>query len=176
MNVREAQAEICRSFVGGGPGVMVSGLVWLAAAFAEQERGVAFGFAVLFFGGMLIFPLSLMASRLIFRRAATQPGNGLTQIAIESTIAMIGGLFAAFLMLQYAPDYVMPLAALAVGTHYFAFRTLYGNVIFVVLGAIISALALNAALGWLALPIGLMWCVAGVELLVGLGLTVRSRA
>jgi hypothetical protein len=175
MELKEAQGDIRRSFVGGGPGVMVSGLVWSAAAFAEAERGVAFGFTVLFFGGMLIFPLSLFLARVVFRRGAPQAGNGLTPIALESTAAMIGGLLAAYLLLPYAPDYVLPLAALAVGTHYFAFRTLYGDMNFLVLGAIISALALNAAFGWIAIPVGLLWCVAGVELLYGAALSMRNR-
>jgi hypothetical protein len=176
MQIGEAQGDIRRSFVGGGPGVFVSGLIWCAAAIAEAERGVGFGFAVLFFGGMLIFPLSLLFARVVFRRAAPQGGNGLTPIALESTAAMIGGLLAAYLLLPYAPDLVLPLAALAVGTHYFAFRTLYGEVIFLVLGAIISALGLNAAFGWIAIPVGLVWCVAGVELLFGVILSVRNRA
>ncbi len=175
MEVKEAQAEIRRSFVGGGPGVIVSALVWSAAAIAESERGVPFGFAVLFFGGMLIFPLSLLLVRFVFRRAAPQVGNGLTPIALESTVAMIGGFLAAFLLLPYAPELVIPLAALAVGTHYFAFRTLYGDAIFLALGAVISALALNGAFGWLTIPIGLLWCVAVVELLFGAVLIFRNR-
>lgn len=175
MELKEAQAEVRQSFVGGGPGVAVSGLIWLAAAIAESERGVAFGFAVLFFGGMLIFPISLLLARLVFRRPAPKAGNGLTPIALESTVAMIGGFLAAFLLLPYAPDLVLPLAALAVGTHYFAFRTLYGEVTFLLIGAIISVLAINAALGWIAIPVGLLWCVAGVEIVFGLILAARNR-
>jgi hypothetical protein len=175
MQIAEAQGDVRRSFVGGGPGVFVSGLIWCAAAIAEAQRGVGFGFAVLFFGGMLIFPLSLLVVRVAFRRAATQGGNGLTAIALESTAAMIAGLLAAYLLLPHAPHLVLPLAALAVGAHYFAFRTLYGDPLFLVLGAIISALGLNAAFGWIAIPIGLLWCVAGMELLIGVVLSIRSR-
>ena len=175
MHIGEAQGDVRRSFVGGGPGVFVSGLVWCAAAIAEAQRGVGFGFAVLFFGGMLIFPLSLLVARVVFRRAAPQSGNGLTAIALESTAAMIAGLFAAYLLLPHAPRLVLPLAALAVGTHYFAFRTLYGDVLFLALGALITALGLNAAFGWIAIPVGLLWCVAAVELLFGVILSTRNR-
>jgi hypothetical protein len=175
MELNEAQEEVRRGFVGGGPGVIVSGLIWSAAALAEAERGVAFGFAVLFVGGMLIYPASLLVARFVFRRAALQRGNGLTPIALESTLAMIGGLFAAFLFLPHEPALVLPLAALAVGAHYFVFRTLYGEVLFLVLGMVISALALNATFEWVALPISLAWCVAVVEILFGAILTVRNR-
>lgn len=174
MELREAQGEVRRAFVGGGPGVMVSGLIWSAAAIAEAGRDVPFGFAVLFFGGMLIFPLSLFFARVAFRRTAPQAGNGLTPVALESTVAMIGGLFGAYLLLPYAPNLVFPLAALAVGTHYFAFRTLYGDTMFLALGVVISVLALNAAFSWIAIPLGLLWCVAGVELGFGIVLLVRN--
>jgi hypothetical protein len=83
---------------------------------------------------------------------------------------------AAYLLLPYAPDLVLPLAALAVGAHYFAFRTLYGDPLFLVLGAIISALALNVAFAFVPIPVGLVWCVAGVELIFGVILAIRGRA
>lgn len=174
MNISEAQADVRRSFVGGGPGVVVSGFVWASAATATAQSGVAVGFALLFFGGMLIFPLSLLASRGLFRRAGTQPKNGLIPIALESTAAMIAGLFAAYLLLGPSPDLVMPVAAIAVGTHYFAFRTLYGDVTFLILGGMIAALGLNAIFDWAALPGGLLWQVAGVELAFGALLAIRS--
>ncbi len=37
MQIAEAQGDIRRSFVGGGAGVLVSGLIWCAAAIAEAE-------------------------------------------------------------------------------------------------------------------------------------------
>ena len=46
----QAQAELRYSYVRGGPGAFVSGLVWLAAAITADSRGVAAGFTVLFFG------------------------------------------------------------------------------------------------------------------------------
>jgi hypothetical protein len=174
MQVSEAQADVRRSFVGGGPGVIGSGLVWCAAAIAEMKAGVGVGFAVLFLGGMLIFPLSLMTARAVFRRARPQSGNGLIPIALESTAAMIAGLLAAYLFLAHAPSLVFPVSALAVGTHYFAFRTLYGDAIFLLLGGGIAALGLNAIFDWILLPGGLLWWVAAVEFVFGVILTARS--
>lgn len=174
MQIKEAQADLRRSFVGGGPGVVVSGLVWAAAGFVEARSGIPQAFAVLFFGGMLIFPLSLLIDRVIFRRARLQPGNGLSPIALESTAAMIAGLLAAYLLLGLQSQLVFPIAALVVGAHYFAFRTLYGDSTFLVLGALISVLGLNGVFSWAALPGGLIWWVAGVELVFGALLTVRA--
>src|SRR3546814_10311314 len=66
-------------------------------------------------------------------------GIPLGATALESTIAMIGGLFAAWLFLPFQPTYVFPLAAIAVGTHYAVFKTVYGDALFWVLGGLITA-------------------------------------
>ena len=79
---------------------------------------------------MLIFPLSHIAARQLFKRAPAFRSNQLGLVALQITIAMIGGLFAAWLFLQSKPAYVFPLAAIAIGTHYAAFRTVYGDKLF----------------------------------------------
>ena len=117
MTLDEAQQEITRAHVGGGPGAIVSGFVWLAAGLVLQRQGFGPGFTALFFGGMLIFPIATLTSRLLFRRGAESAGNRLGRTALESTIAMIGGFVASWLFLPVRPDYVFPLAAIAVGTH-----------------------------------------------------------
>lgn len=172
MQITEAQADVRRSYVDGGPGQMVSGLVWLAAAIVAARNGIGLGFAVLFFGGMLIFPLTFVTTRTVFRRAPTQKGNALIPIALESTAAMIAGLFAAYLLVGHSPELVFPLSALVVGAHYFAFRTLYGDATFLILGALITMLGLNAIFRWLALSGGVLWWVAGIEIVFGVYLTV----
>lgn len=173
MTIPEAQADMRRSFVGGGPGVFVSALVWLAAALVQRSQGTATAFGVLFVGGMLIFPLSLLASRLVFRRAREARENPLGMTALESTIAMIGGLFAAWLFLRFEAAYVFPLAAIAVGTHYAVFKTVYGDIRFWVLGAVITAIGL-AAIFRLAIPGGPIMAVFVTELVFAVMLTLRA--
>jgi hypothetical protein len=128
---------------------------------------------VLFLGGMLIFPLSTLASRTIFRREREAAGNPLGMTALESTIAMIGGLFAAWLLLPLKPALVFPLAAIAVGTHYAAFKTIYGDRLFWALAAIITAIGLGNIL---VAPDfgGAAFAVALVELTFGTVLTLRA--
>ena len=162
MIIAEAQAELRRAFVGGGPGALVSALVWLAAGLVERAQGVALAFALLFIGGMLIFPLSTLCCRLLFRRAKESGGNSLGRVALESTIAMIGGLLAAWLFLPHEPDHVFPLAAIAVGTHYAAFRTVYGDATFWLLAALIAGVGCIDIFDVVRIPGGVI-------------LTVRSR-
>jgi hypothetical protein len=174
MILREAQEDIRRAYVGGGPGIFVSGLIWVAAALVERSHGVGTAFAVLFFGGMLIFPVSAAASRLAFRRAKEAADNPLGLLALESTIAMIGGLFAAWLILPYKPDFVFPLAAIAIGTHYAVFRTVYGDRTFWLLGGLITAVGLLGIYPVFPLPGGPILAVGVIELLFALVVTRRG--
>lgn len=174
MNVREAQLDLQRAYVGGGPGVIVSALVWLTAGVVAQAEGVRTAFAVLFIGGMLIFPLTTIAVRLFFRRERQASQNPFGATVLECTIAMIGGLIAAWLFLPFQPDYVFPLAAIAVGTHYAVFKTAYGDALFWVLGGLVTAVGFFAIFGGVPIPGGPIFAVGSIELLFGLLLTVRG--
>jgi hypothetical protein len=174
MTVDEAQRDISRAYVGGGPGVFVSAMVWMTAGLVERSSGIGIGFAVLFVGGMLIFPLSLFIARLVFRRAGESPDNGLARTALESTVAMIGGLFAAWLFLPLRPAYVFPLAAIAVGTHYAVFKTIYGDRLFWLLGGLVTIVGLLGIFRADLLPIGPIFVVAAIELVFSIALTVRA--
>lgn len=174
MTVRDAQRDLRRAFVGGGPGVFVSGLVWLAAAMVERGQGIGTAFAMLFFGGMLIFPIGTAACRLLFKREKEAPNNPLGAIALESTIAMIGGLLAAWLFLPLRPDFVFPIAAIAVGTHYAVFRTVYGDALFWVLGGLITIVGLLSIFEVVPIPGGPTLAVSAIELLFAILLTMRG--
>ena len=175
MQIRHAQAEIRRAYVGGGPGAFVSGMIWAAAAITGLGYGVPTAFAVLFFGGMLIFPVSFMLERVLFHPVKASPGNPLGRNALESTIAMIGGLFAAWLIMPHDPALVFPLSAIAVGTHYFVFRTVYGDGSYWILGALITAAGAAAVFDLGPMRDILLYAVAVIELAFGVLLTVKAR-
>ena len=174
MRIDEAQADLRRAYLDAGPGTAISGLVWGAAALAQARSGVGTGFAVLFFGGMLIFPLSLLVNRALFGRAAESPDNPFGRLVLESTIAMLAAFLPAWLFLDSAPALVMPLAALAVGAHYFAFKTAYGLPIFWVLGGLLMAMSVAAIYRVFPLSGAFVLSVAAVEILFGIFLTLRA--
>lgn len=174
MDVREAQLDLQRAYVGGGPGVIVSGLIWLTAGVVAHSEGVRTAFAVLFIGGMLIFPLTALAVRVFFRRPKPAAKNPFGATVLECTIAMIGGLIAAWLFLPFQPDFVFPLAAIAVGTHYAVFRTAYGDALFWVLAGLVTAVGFFAIFGGVPIPGGPIFAVGAIELLFGVLLTVRG--
>ena len=174
MTIAEAQADLRRAYVGGGPGAVVSGLLWFAAAWVEANHGIRTAFIALFLGGMLIYPLGLAASRLLFRRASESKDNPMGPVALESTIAMIGCLLAAWLILPLKPEFVFPIAAVAVGTHYFVFKTAYGDRTYWLLAALITAVGLVAIFDVATLPGGLVLAVGIIEIAFGIMLTVRA--
>jgi hypothetical protein len=137
LDISTAQAEMRRAYLRGGPGAIVSGVVWLAAGFAASASSVPIGFAVLFFGGMLIFPAATFILQVILRRDPVSKNNPGAWTVIETIFPMIGGLLAAWLLMPYRSECVFPMAAIAVGTHYFGFRTAYGDWTNWVLGGII---------------------------------------
>lgn len=68
MELADAQSDLRRAYVRGGPGAVVAGVVWLSAAITASNYHVALVFGVLFFGGMLIFPVATIIVRMFFRR------------------------------------------------------------------------------------------------------------
>jgi len=175
MDISAAQADIRRAYVGGGPGAIVSAIVWLIAGFVVQNSGIAAGFATLFFGGMTIFPLGKLIVKYGFGAPPETEGNSLGLVALESTIAMIGCLGAGWLFLLYAPQLAFPVAAIAIGTHYFAFRTAYGDWTYWVLGGIITALGCVEILAGDPLGAGMIFAVSAVEAIFGVLLVMRAK-
>ena len=173
MLISDAQQDLRRAYVGGGPGVIISALVWLVATITQVAMGTDAAFATLFFGGMLIYPCAKLVSSAVFRREKEASGNPFGMTVLESTIAMIGGLFAAWLFLGSKSELVFPLAAIAVGTHYFIFKTVYGDRSFWLLAASITAIGVgDIFVSHMRGSTALM--VTVVELIGGLALTVRD--
>jgi hypothetical protein len=175
LTIREAQEDNRRAFVGGGPGTFISGVLWISAAIVQKHKGVGAAFGFIFFGGMLIFPLTMLVARYLFNRVPASKSNPLGGVVLESTVAMIGGLFAAWLFLGSKPSYVFPLSAIAIGTHYAVFQTVYGNRLFWMLAGLITVPGLLDILGYVRLPGGPALAVGSLEVIFGVLLTVRDK-
>ena len=174
MEIETAQAQARRAYVGGGPGAMISGVVWALAGWVQSIRGTQQAFVVLFIGGMLIFPLARLIARSVFHRENVTSDNRLGWAALESTVAMIGGLFAAWLFLPLNAALVFPLAAIAVGTHYAVFRTVYGDQLFLPLAGLVTCIGFSGIYSRMLSETGVIFLVAVVELAFGAVLTFRA--
>jgi hypothetical protein len=163
-----------RAFVGGAPGVLVSGLVWLAAGLVWMRLDVETAFLALFFGGMAIFPLSLLLSRLLLRAPAAAKDNPLSRMAIESTFVLFAGIAVAFALLRIAPDLAIPAFAILMGARYFSFATIYGAMIYWVLGGVIALAGAAHLFGLAPALVNVALVVAGIEIVFAVVLFVLN--
>lgn len=72
MHLREAQRDMRRAYVNGGVGIFVSGLLWVIAGAVTSYVDLFSGMATLFFGGMLIHPLSLFLAWRVYHRGSAR--------------------------------------------------------------------------------------------------------
>lgn len=175
MEMDTAQQQMRAAYVGGAPGVFVSGAVWLIAGFVLRHHGIASGFTALFIGGVMIFPLSLLLSKLLFKAPAVPSGNALNRLAIEGTVMLFAGIIIAYALVHAAPTLAFPAMALAMGARYFTFRTLYGDLRYWLLGGAIMAVATLAAMGSTALQASLALIVGGIEIVFAALIFVRWK-
>ena len=173
MPLENFQKEIKVNFANGSGGAFVASLVWLASAVALQMYGIKTSFAVLFFGGMLIFPLSVVFLKVILKRSADSKGNLGGMIVIETIPPMIIGFFAAWLLMPHNPELVMPIATLAVGAHYFGFRSAYGENAYLALAIVVCGIAFLTIFTSSINSLILLYLVAAIELLFGFILLKR---
>ena len=124
---------------------------------------------------MFIFPVSKLAVKVFFQRPSESKSNPGGLSAVETVFPMIGGLFAAWLLLPYRPDFVFSVSAISVGTHYFGFRTAYGDWTYWVLGAVLCLVGLSSIV--LAVPLSdlVPFVVAFVEIAFGVWFILTDR-
>jgi hypothetical protein len=138
MTLSGAQADMRHGYLGGAAGVFASGIAWLVAgiiAVAVSPRGAV---AALFFGGMLIHPVSILFAKLAGRPGKHSKGNPLAQLALEGTIWMLLAIpLALYLALEW-PQYFFVAMLLIIGGRYLTFATLYGTRLYWLLGALLA--------------------------------------
>jgi hypothetical protein len=172
MDIAAAQRDMAIAYVGGAPGVFVSGAAWLIAAIVEQSHGIHAAFAVLFVGGMLIVPVSLLIARILFGTSKVSAGNPFERLGLESTMVLFAGILIGYAMLRIAPELAFPALAVTSGARYFAFRAIYGEPAYWVLGGVLAMIGALAILRQASLPsgsalmVGLAECTFAVLLLM----------
>ena len=175
MQIATAQQDMATAYVRGAPGVFISGLVWLIAGILWDRAGIVTAFAALFVGGMLIFPASVLVSRLVFRSPPVTPGNPLQSLALESTFGLFGGLFLAYCFLVTAPEFAFPAMAICIGVRYLVFRTLYGLRTYWILGGMVAMAGVVSAMEVLTLPLNLALMVGAIEVILALVILLARK-
>ena len=158
MQISDAQREVREAYLNGAVGQLVSGLIWLAASalgtFASHRQGIL----VLAFGGVCIFPLTVLALKMTGRRGTLPAGHPMNALAMQIafTVPLVAPVVAAATL--HRINWFFPAVSVVVGVHYLPFVFLYGMWQFAVLGALMLGggilIAMQrpdsfAAAGWL---------------------------
>lgn len=144
-SITDAQQDMRESYYGGAPGVITSGTAWLIAGLVALMISPKAGIYTLIFGGMLIFPVSVVFGKLIGASGKHDKSNPLAPLAMEGTFWMLLSIPIAIGVAFYKMEWFFPAMLFVIGGRYLTFSTLYGNRLYWVLGI---ALAVS---GWLLL-------------------------
>ncbi len=153
MTFKDAQQDMNDSYLGGSTGVFVSGLIWTISGFVPLYATNTGSMLTLFFGGMLIHPLSMLLSKSLNCSGQHQKDNPLAKLALETTILLFFGLFIAFTVARLNPEWFYPIMLLTIGARYLMFQTLYGMKAYWVLGASLMGMGMVGILYGATLPL-----------------------
>jgi len=137
MNVKECQREMRSAFLGGFGGQLVSGVIWIIAAATSVWISSGVGMAVLFFGCMMIFPLTQVTVKLMGRPGKVSTENKLWALGSQAAFTVPINFLLVGAATLYKTEWFFPAAMIVVGSHYLMFLTLYGMKMFAVLAAIL---------------------------------------
>ena len=140
-NISYAQADMCRAYANGSVGILASGIVWLTSAIVAYRFSATQSVWMLLIGGIFIFPLSVLFSKIIGLTGAHRKENSLGNLAMEGTIFMLMCLPIAFALLLQNITWFFPAMLLIIGGRYFTFSSIYGNKLYWVLGAVLGMAA-----------------------------------
>jgi hypothetical protein len=129
------QHEMCLAHYDGAAGILVSGLVWLAAALVSVQLGVNNAVWTLLIGGAFIYPLGLLVTKALGRSAKTDKANALNQLAMASTVWLILCCVMAYGLFLLKPQLFFPAMMAVIGCRYLIFASIFGKSIFWMLGA-----------------------------------------
>lgn len=169
--ISKAQTSLCDAYVNGGPGVFVSGIVWLLGAITYVLAGFTPSIVAFFFAGMAIYPVSVIISKKM-RPEAGEPDKKLSQLGIITLPILFGGLYLGYLMSKSDPHLFYPVVAVAIGIRYLFFKPIYGLKDYWVLGSVLIAFGLITY--FYSPPIVIVPAIVGLlEIAFGYKLTKR---
>ncbi len=138
------QREMRYAYYDGAPGVMVSGLVWVVATVVCWQMGVEQGVWTLLIGGVLIYPMGVLATKALGRPGTTDTSNALNPLAMASTIWLLLCCAMAYGLFLLKPALFFPAMLGTIGSRYLVFASVYGRAAYWVLGATLLAAAFLA--------------------------------
>lgn len=133
-----AQRDMRSAYLGGAPGVLVSGLVWAVAGCVATWISPQRAVWALFVGGVFIHPVAVLLTRLLGRAGRHAPGNPLGALGMATTFWMIMMLPLAYGVSLLRIDLFFPAMLFVIGGRYLCFQTLYGYRLYWIFGAVLA--------------------------------------
>ncbi len=168
-SIADAQRDMREAYYGGATGAVTSATAWLVAAFVATFVNPTAGMWTLIFGGMLIFPVSVLLSKLVGRSGRHSEANPLAPLAMEGTVWMLISIPLAVGAAFYRVEWFFPAMMLVIAGRYLTFATLYGMRIYWAFGATL-ALAVIPLLTFEAPAAAGAFAGAGIEYLYGIAI------
>lgn len=137
-SLNEWQKEMRDNYALGAIGALVSGTIWIISSVVVNLYDPQKGILTLFFGGMLIFPLSMMAGKLMRIKGDHQKDNPLGKLAMEGTIWMIMCIPLAYGASLVRAEWFFLGMMLIIGGRYLTFASIYGTRIYWILGGVLG--------------------------------------
>lgn len=138
LTIASAQQDMRDAYLGGAPGMFVSGCVWAVAGVVCLWRTPQAAVWALYAGGVLIHPLSVLLVRALGRSGRHAAGNPLGMLAFATTIWMILMLFVVYGIALWRTELFFPAMLFVIGGRYLTFATLFGTKLFWVCGAMLA--------------------------------------
>ena len=137
-SLKAAQHDMRVAYLGGAPGVFISGLVWATASGVARWISPHHAVWALFIGGVFIHPLAVLLLRILGRSGKHTPGNPLGALAMATTVWMIMMLPLAYGVSLLRPELFFPAMLFVIAGRYLCFQTLYGNRLYWIFGAVLA--------------------------------------
>jgi hypothetical protein len=166
MQVADAQRELRLTYLGGFPGGLVSGALWLLSAALGTWGSPRQAILALCLGGALIFPVTMLLLRLMGRRATLTHENPLGALATQIAFTIPACIPLVLAATLHRTAWFFPAFMIVVGAHYMPFVFLYGMGTFWVLAVAMMAGGLLIGLYLPAAHFALGGWLTGVVLIV----------
>jgi len=135
---KKAQTDMCKGYANGLTGIIVSGLIWLISATISYQYSARQAVWILLIGGMFIYPVGVLLSKVIGLSGTHTKGNPLGNLAMEGTIFMLMCFPLAYgLSLQHTEWFFQGML-LIIGGRYLTFASIYGLRLYWILGAVLG--------------------------------------
>jgi len=142
--------------------MLTSAAVWLAAATTALVNDPRRAVWVLFIGGALIHPASLVLCKVLGRSGKHSVGNPLAPLAFASTLWMIFCLPLVYGASLLRMEWFFPAMLLVIGGRYLTFDLLYGRRLYWPVGLILAAAGCLLGMAAVA-PASAAFAGAGIE-------------